>query len=360
MRRQQQYTEDPPKPGTMPSMYVLSLEEPYKEVKTSCERCSPDAPCRTCKNRVTSAFSRFKPVAAHITVKALLKELKTELRELTTQVQIAYQRYWQMSETACGQGSMNHVSTEIEKKLAWLAAVDTLAANSNVSLDAPHDRQQSDSCKQCTDDFMCTQHRKRVKDQQASKECRERQIRSLQSDVETCRKLVHALIVKLGELRAVSGLSFAHARMRQGRQYMQIEPPASVSPPITVDYVTTLNDGAYGDDPAEFYSHLARQQQEYHGSYSQPGPTPVWNAPYCGSLSLKTEYCYQPEVPPTPCLPTYAYNESDYSYPNFAKPFLAAEPEQESGLRPLKYPCKEDRQSGGMAADTTNVIHQLH
>lgn len=44
MRRQQPDPEDPPKPGTMPAMYILSLEEPYKEVKTSCERCSPDAP----------------------------------------------------------------------------------------------------------------------------------------------------------------------------------------------------------------------------------------------------------------------------------------------------------------------------
>ncbi|KAH7693299.1 hypothetical protein AAVH_39667 [Aphelenchoides avenae] len=86
----------------------------------------------------------------------------------------------------------------------------------------------------------------------------------------------------------------------------------------------------------------------------------MWNASYYGSHNVKSEFCYQPEVPPTPSLPTYAYSEPDYAYPNFAKPFLAAEPEQESGLRAPKYACKEDHQWDGMAADTTNVIHQLH
>lgn len=53
--------------------------------------------------------------------------------------------YYSLTLSACGSLAFDAV----DKKLIWLAAVDTVAANSNVSLDAPHDRQQSDSCKQC-------------------------------------------------------------------------------------------------------------------------------------------------------------------------------------------------------------------
>lgn len=39
--------EDLSKGGWMPEMYVLSQADPYKEVKTSCDKCSPDYPVGT-------------------------------------------------------------------------------------------------------------------------------------------------------------------------------------------------------------------------------------------------------------------------------------------------------------------------